>query len=335
MDKQRVLWVDGAKGICIILVVMMHTTLGLEKAAGQTSWLSHWVTWAQPFRMPDFFLLSGLFLGARLSVPWGRYLDTKVLHFLYFFILWTIIQVALKAPVLVPGGGIGEVLSFWAWSLVEPLGTLWFLPALALFCLVARLLSFMPRWAILLGALGLETAAHWPGAPFTTSYTLVNEFASRFVYFYLGYVAAPFFFSAASRLATLPLWQIFSGLALWALVNTWCVQSGWAFVPGVSFALGVSGACAVMTVGWLSTRARVFGWLWECGRSSLVIYLAFFLFMVVGRIVVLRFFPGFDLGTAAFLVTVCAVFGPLLLAAIARKTPFKFLFERPRVFRLH
>jgi uncharacterized membrane protein YcfT len=30
----RIDWVDYAKGICIVLVVMMHSTLGVEKAPG-------------------------------------------------------------------------------------------------------------------------------------------------------------------------------------------------------------------------------------------------------------------------------------------------------------
>ena len=34
-QASRVDWVDYAKGICIILVVMMHSTLGVEQAAGQ------------------------------------------------------------------------------------------------------------------------------------------------------------------------------------------------------------------------------------------------------------------------------------------------------------
>ena len=33
-DESRVAWVDYAKGFCIIMVVMMHSTLGVEKAAG-------------------------------------------------------------------------------------------------------------------------------------------------------------------------------------------------------------------------------------------------------------------------------------------------------------
>ena len=32
---QRVDWVDYAKGFCIIMVVMMHSTLGVEAQAGR------------------------------------------------------------------------------------------------------------------------------------------------------------------------------------------------------------------------------------------------------------------------------------------------------------
>src|SRR6266702_8541833 len=58
----RLDWVDYAKGICIVMVVMMHSVLGVEAASGQTGFM-HWlVMFAKPFRMPDFFLISGLFL---------------------------------------------------------------------------------------------------------------------------------------------------------------------------------------------------------------------------------------------------------------------------------
>ena len=63
----RVDWVDYAKGFCIIMVVMMHSTLGVEAAAGETGWMHHVVEFARPFRMPDFFLISGLFLVSGLG----------------------------------------------------------------------------------------------------------------------------------------------------------------------------------------------------------------------------------------------------------------------------
>ena len=58
----RIDWVDYAKGFCIVFVVMMHSTLGVEAAAGKDGWLHYLVEFARPFRMPDFFMISGLFL---------------------------------------------------------------------------------------------------------------------------------------------------------------------------------------------------------------------------------------------------------------------------------
>ena len=98
--SSRIDWVDYSKGICIILVVFMHSTLGVENALGLQSWLHGFIEWARPFRMPDFFMLSGLFLASRIDRPWRAYLDTKLFHFAYFYALWMTIQFALKAPSL-------------------------------------------------------------------------------------------------------------------------------------------------------------------------------------------------------------------------------------------
>src|ERR1041384_6770779 len=66
----RVDWVDYAKGFCIVMVVMMHSTLGVEAAAGQESWMHAIVAFAKPFRMPDFFMISGLFLARVIDRDW-------------------------------------------------------------------------------------------------------------------------------------------------------------------------------------------------------------------------------------------------------------------------
>ena len=60
----RIDWVDYAKGISIILVVMMHSTLSSEEALGAAGWLHGVVEFARPFRIPAFFLIAGLFVEA-------------------------------------------------------------------------------------------------------------------------------------------------------------------------------------------------------------------------------------------------------------------------------
>ena len=94
----RIDWVDYAKGICIVMVVMMHSVLGVEAAAGQTGFMHVLVAFAKPFRMPDFFLISGLFLAVVIDRDWRTYLDRKVVHFAYFYVLWVTIQFGFKAP---------------------------------------------------------------------------------------------------------------------------------------------------------------------------------------------------------------------------------------------
>src|SRR5260221_6785544 len=124
--KSRVDWVDYAKAICIVLVVMMHSTLGVEKAAGTVSSLNVFIEWARPFRMPDFFLISGLFLSARISKPWRPYLDAKVFHFVYFYLLWMTIQFATKGYGIYQTDGVPGLLLGYAMGFIEPFGTLWF-----------------------------------------------------------------------------------------------------------------------------------------------------------------------------------------------------------------
>src|SRR5947207_2714413 len=94
----RVDWVDYAKGICIVMVVMMHSVLGVELASAQSGFMHILVAFAKPFRMPDFFLISGLFLALVIGRGWRVYLDRKVVHFAYFYVLWVTIQFGFKAP---------------------------------------------------------------------------------------------------------------------------------------------------------------------------------------------------------------------------------------------
>src|SRR6201987_2869526 len=101
----RVDWVDYAKGICIVMVVMMHTVLGVEQAAGQEGFMHALVAFAKPFRMPDFFLISGLFLGLVIDRDWRTYLDRKVMDFAYFYVLWVTIQLGFKAPAFAAESG--------------------------------------------------------------------------------------------------------------------------------------------------------------------------------------------------------------------------------------
>jgi uncharacterized membrane protein YcfT len=323
----RIDWVDYAKGFCIVFVVMMHSTLGVEAADGANGWLHPVVAFALPFRMPDFFMISGLFLANVIDRDWRTYLDRKVVHFFYFYLLWMTIQFAVKAPGMMADGGGAEVAWLYLLSLVDPFGTLWFIYLLPIFFVVIKLTRRVP-WPViwLLGAALEISHLH-------TGWMVPDEFAARFVYCYSGYIAARYVFALAARAQDTPV-LAFAGLAAWGLVNGTLVHFGYEQMPFVSLALGLAGACAVVTVSALMTLHDAFKPLRYCGRNSIVIYLAFFLPMAATRALLLHTHFIADVGSMSVVITAAGVTGALALSWAVRSTWAAFLFERPAAFWL-
>jgi uncharacterized membrane protein YcfT len=324
----RVDWVDYAKGICIILVVMMHSTLGVEKAAGELTWLSGFIEWARPFRMPDFFLISGLFLASRIDRPWRQYLDTKLLHFAYFYILWMTIQFAMKSAGLISSAGLLAALEAYGAGLIQPYGTLWFIYLLAIFFVVAKLARPVPPILVFALAALLEMAS------IHTGWLVIDEFAGRFVYFFAGYWLAGHIFAYAREVGGLNSLGILGGLAIWAVINAILVDNGAAELPGIGLVLGFIGAGAVIAAGVVLARFRFAAPIRYCGENSIVIYLSFFMFMAATRALLLKTGVIQDLGTVSILVTIAGVLGPVLLFWMVRRTHLSFLFRRPEWARL-
>jgi uncharacterized membrane protein YcfT len=324
---ERVDWVDYAKGFCIIFVVMMHSTLGVEQAVGQEGWLHTVVAFARPFRMPDFFLISGLFLALVIDRDWRTYLDRKVVHFVYFYLMWTALQFAFKAPMFAQQHGIAGVAWLYLESFWEPFGTLWFIYLLPIFFVVTKLARSLaiPAALVWLAAAALESA------PIATGFTVIDEFAARFVFFYTGYLLARHVFALATAAQAQPEFAV-AGLTVWGLVNGLLVFNGLAELPLVSLSLGLLGAMAVVTLSALMARSDLFRPLRYCGRNSIVIYLAFFLPMALSRAWLIRTGWIADIGAVSLVVTACGVMGALGLFWAVRHTFLRFLFERPQRF---
>jgi uncharacterized membrane protein YcfT len=166
-----------------------------------------------------------------------------------------------------------------------------------------------------------------------TGWTVIDEFASRFVYFYTGYVLATRIFQIAAAVQARPLIAAL-GLVVWAAFNGVYVRLGLDGQPFVSLTLGLIGAAAVVSVSALMAKSDVFAGLRYLGKHSIVVYLAFFLGMAASRSLLLKLNLIPDLGTVALLVTASGIAGAVLLFWAVRNTPLKFLFERPAWARL-
>lgn len=331
-NSTRVDWVDIAKGICIILVVMLHATLGVEKAMGETSTFSSIIAWAAPFRMPDFFLISGLFLARRIDRPWRSYLDTKVMHFVYFYVLWVNIQLGLKAHHLIGDLGWVGFAKLYLQSYIIPFSSLWFIYILAIYFVITKVLLHVPKLAVFAAA----AAAH-AVMPETGIFAL-DQVSDRFVFFYAGYAAAPLIFRYAERVAHLPTLLIGFVLGAWGMWNAWAVSSGISNLQGVDLLVSFIGIAAVIAFAVALVDTVLGKILRYCGSQSISIYLAFAVFMAAARQILLKLDAKFDLGLGVDLISLAAlmagVIAPLILAWMVKSTPLAFLFTRPDAFRL-
>src|ERR1700726_5011387 len=298
----RIDWVDYAKGICIVMVVMMHSVLGVELASGQNGFMHAVVAFAKPFRMPDFFLISGLFLPLVIDRDWRTYLDRKVVHFAYFYLLWVTIQFGFKAPSFAAETSWAHVGFLYLESFIEPFGTLWFIYLLPVFFVVTKATHKMPPLAI------WGVAALLQMAPIRTGWALIDEFCARFVYFYSGYLFASYVFALSDRARARPPLAL-AALATWALLNGGLVVAGISEWPIISLALGLVGAIAIVTIGTLLARAQLLNALRFCGEHSIVIYLAFFLPMASTRTLLLKTGLIHDIGAVSLIVTIVGVVG--------------------------
>lgn len=95
----RISWVDAAKGIGIILVVVGHIDRGLAHAD-----LIEWTPafqfldrWIYTFHMPLFFFLSGMFLVRSANKSYLLFFTEKLRTIAYPYFLWSAITIVLKA----------------------------------------------------------------------------------------------------------------------------------------------------------------------------------------------------------------------------------------------
>lgn len=334
-ETRRLDWVDAAKGISIILVVMMHSAYGVGEQTGAAGYLHYVIAWATPFRMPEFFLISGLFLSHVIGRDWLRFSDRRVVHYLYFYALWAVLQIAFKVGLGTgdPASALGQI----GLAVIEPYGVLWFIYMLAVFSLATKLLHELraPHW----GVLGI--AALMQMSPIHTGSGIVDQFAEYFVYFYGGYALAPQIFRIvawAERNTEVAI----GALVSYALINAALVfggafelrpvhtQMGYAAIPGLHLILAFTGSIALCVFAALLMRLKWMDWLRWLGAHSIVVYLSFSIPMAVTRVLLLKLGIVTDTGLISTAVMLSALVSPLLLYVLIQWTGRgRFLFERP------
>lgn len=182
--RHRDTWPDVAKGACIILVVLWHVvTKHYQRVDWDTSvpFSAGWgvlVEQLLPLRMPLFFTISGLFALSAVGRPWPVLARTRVGKFACLYAVWLLIHTAIMW--FTPGFDTAHARGLV--QLIEQLmitpTNLWYLYALAVYFLVARLTSRVPTSWLLSAAflLSAVAGAHLLPAPSNRGQVYQNLF---------------------------------------------------------------------------------------------------------------------------------------------------------------
>lgn len=317
----------------------MHTALGVEKEIGQTGFFHSIVAWTKPFRLPDFFFMSGYLAVGLGALNWRLFVDRKILRYLYFYVLWLLIIMLLKsgtASLLEPW----QVMLAFVFGLIEPFSTLWFIYVLPFFMLTARLargrLAYIIAGCAILAhlwAAAYPVGGDYAMASQATPSTAINSFALFLVFFLAGFFGRRWI-DGMLETARQRLPQTVVMLILWALMHSYALHLGITGIPGLTLLFGMLGGLAVAVLALLLARLNSFGWLAYCGQHSMAIYLAFVIFMASSRELLVASGEVTNPNLLMALVLAFAICGPLAMERAVRSGAFAFFFSRPGWARL-
>jgi len=311
LEKNRHVWIDYLRGIIIILVVYHHTFLGIGSSGISVPKTVIDVNMAAySFRMPLFFIFSGIFTGVSLSSKSIRtILRSKFNLILYPYLIWSFLQITLKL-IFSDYTNSDSTLSEYLYIFYQPkqLAQFWYLPALfnstMIFVLIKSKFNIKPSYHLLLGILFFLIA------PFVSSISMISNWMRFYIFLVLGdnlskfilkeetknklrqigyfFAAIPFFIAAQ--------YYYFNYIGVRSLENdatSFALQTNFVSYTfnELSFLLtSIIGCATFILFAFLLERWNRFKWLRVIGFHSLYIYIMHVIIVAFMRMVLTKFF---------------------------------------------
>ena len=191
----RLAWVDAARGVCVLLVVLLHVRIFVyAPLAPATNGIEIWTQLTEffgAFRLPLLFVVSGLVASKRVRAGWSdprTVLRAVSLYWLY--LVWLTVYAVLSIVVISPGIPFRVMTPLhYLEQVFVPDSMLWFIFALAAYVVLVSSLHRV-RPAVMLAVLAAVSVA--TGAvPVTRAEALWLHVVYYAVFFAVGVYLAP------------------------------------------------------------------------------------------------------------------------------------------------
>lgn len=344
VQKPRQTWIDYARGIAIILVVYRHVFEGIKNAGLNVApyqVLEQANILFYSFRMPLFFIVSGIFVAGSLAkrgLP--LFIETKARTILYPYFLWGIlqlsIQLALSGVVNAQRSPSDYLMLFY---LPRGLEQFWYLYALfnvsVIYAFTIAVFRLSPWQNIGLGILffGIST---W-----VAQESMNIGFLSDILHYYIFYAigdACSRFIRNKENLATLQSGNLMMMLLVPFIVSQWYFlqrnlqhpTGHYDFVenfePFRFVIIAITGCAFVISFSFVMQRTNRMRWLHILGRHSLYIYVAHVIALAGTRIFMMKMLNITHVPTLLTVGILMALLLPVLLFKISEKLRMPWLF---------
>jgi uncharacterized membrane protein YcfT len=306
-------WVDAAKGLAIICVVLYHSVLFM----GDIGLAGVWVPISgllDTFRMPLFFFTAGLFAPLALGMGFGELFRRRIARLLWLYLLWSVIWAVVFQFVPVAGSDSPT----WLGLLLVPVWpnpSTWFIYALAIFFMGAWLMRSWPKWVQFVPALVLTLVF---GARLVSS---GSEPLDKIATYYIFFLAAVHFGATMRQLAQrVRVWHLVVLLVAYVPVAVAIVLTDVDKLPGVRLLASVLAILFGGSFAVILDRLQAFRWLRELGARTLPVYLVHFYPILIAAALIHPFASELESASVVIppLMTAVAIFATLGFWRITR-----------------
>lgn len=350
-DK-RLGWIDYARGLAIILVVYRHAFEGLKRTTQLTAAGVHMQDYLYlekanilffSFRMPLFFIVSGVFISGSLAKRgFASFFGNKTRTILYPYFLWGFIQIALQI-VFSAYANSDKSWDHLLFLFYQPreVEQFWYLLALfnvsVIYAAFRSFTKLKPHQHLSIGLLLYLVSALF--AQYKIEAGFISDIFHYYVYLALGDVLSRTIRSSewSEKLAS---WKTTLLLLLPFIVAQYAflvinmnmnhVVGKYLYVeyhlPFLYLLISLTGCLFIVSLSAVLDRYNMLRWLRYTGRHSLYIYVMHVIVFAGFRVMLIRIFHVTDIRLLLFGCIVAGVSIPLLFYKFCEKRGLQFLF---------
>lgn len=345
-DKKpaRLNWIDYARGIAIILVAYRHVYEGAKQSGinvDQYKMLEYANIFFYSFRMPLFFIVSGIFIS--LSVQKSgiqKYISTRAKTILYPYFLWGGLQLLLQMVFAQYSNGQPKPSDFLhMFYLPRELAQFWYLYALfnvsMLYLFTKFVLKIPPVANLILGIVMFYLSAVVYQENIPTGF--VFDILHYYLFFAIGDVAGKFLLSqqfrniASSGKYLAALFIPFLAVQTYFLLQNLNQQAAkYMYVefyePFMFIFISLVGCLFMVFLTCYMDKKGVMKWLIVLGRYSLYIYVAHVIVFAGVRTIMTRMLGIDDALVIIFTGMLAGITIPVLMYKLADRFNMRWIF---------